>query len=138
MFVTPADFKNYWGLDLESELKEDGSELDSNRADSFLMRIEDRLLSWVDANTWRNRRWECISQNQKEHLQKAILLQAMYVFRNSDLSMDSGYDPQRGKIAEKKDLQMIEICDPAIDELKTCGLYNHVMSNHWRWPRVIG
>lgn len=138
MFVTPADFKNYYGLDLEAELKEDGAELDSNRAASFLMRVEDRLLSWIDANTWRNRRWECISPNQKEHLQKAIIIQAMYVFRNSDISLDSGYDPQRGKIIDKIDLQRIEICDAALDQLKTCGLYNHVMKNHYRWPRVVG
>lgn len=136
-FASPADFENYWGIDLEAELTAGESEVSSGRAARFLARVEDRLLSWVDANTWRNRRWEDVTEAQREALCKAVVIQAMYVFRNSDISMDSGYDPQRGIVAQKAELQGIAICDAAIDQLKRVGLYNHTMTNHYRWPRTI-
>lgn len=117
-------------------LRESGSELDSNKANMFLMRVEDRLLAWLDANTFRNFRWEDLSGQRKDALQKAILVQAMYVFRNSDISMDSGYDPQRGVIAQRKDLQLVEICDSAFDILKSAGLYSRVIKNRKRWVKV--
>lgn len=136
-FVTPSDFLVYTGINLEAELKDETSMVDSNKADRFLMRVEDRLLTWVDSNTWRRFRWEDLYGEQKEALQKAILLQALYVFRNSDISTDSGYDVQRGKIISKQDLKDIEICDASIDMLKSHGLYNHVMSNHRRYNRTF-
>lgn len=134
-FVSPADFKNYWGLDLDTELRDNGTELDSNKSDMFLMQVEDRLESWLDANTFRNYRWEEIYGDDKEAMQKAILVQAMYVFRNGNLSLDSGYDPQRGSVIAKKDLQSIEICDEAIDILKSAGLYSRTIINHRRYDR---
>lgn len=135
-FVSPADFKNYWGVDLSVELKEGGTELDSNVADMFLMRVEDRLLAWLDANTFRNYRWNEVSGEDREAMQKAILIQAMYIFRNGDISTDSGYDPQRGIVAQKKDLQLIEICDAAVDMLKSSGLYSRKMKNRRRYIRL--
>lgn len=134
-FVTPADFRNFAGIDLRAELPDQGAETDSNKADAFLLRVESRLLSWVDANTWRNVAWDRLGERQREHLQRAILTQALYVFRNGDLTTDSGYDPQRGPVATRQQLAEIEICAAAIDELKTAGLYNHVMDNRKRWPR---
>jgi len=136
LFVSPQDFNNYWGIDLNMALKETGSELDSNKADMFLMRVEDRLMAWLDANTFRTYRWQDIYGEDKEAMQKAILIQAMYIFRNSDLSTDSGYDPQRGVIIPKKDLQAIEICDAAIDVLKASGLYCRVIQNKRRYNRL--
>lgn len=135
-FVSVSDYKNYWGEDLESELNTPGSEVDSSEADRFLMRVEDRLLAWIDANTFRNFTWESLGGAQLESLQKAILIQARYIFRNSDLSTDSGYDPQRGIIIAKKDLQLIEICDAAVDMLKSSGLYCRAMKNRRRYPRL--
>lgn len=133
-FVTPDDFKNYWGIDLNATLKDNGTEVDSNKADAFLMRVEDRLESWIDANCFRTYRWEELRDNKKEAMQKAILIQAYYVFRNGDISTDSGYDPQRGPIIRKADLQSIEICDEAVDVLKAAGLYSRRVANRRRYP----
>lgn len=135
-FVSPSDFENYWGVDLDARLKDNGSENDSNKANLFLMRVEDRLLAWIDANTFRTYRWEEVGGKDRDALQKAILIQAMYVFRNGDISTDSGYDPQRGIVAAKKDLQLIEICDAAIDILKTSSLYSRKMKNRRRYIRL--
>ena len=144
-FVSSSDFLNYWGVNLNKELKGDSNQ--SNKADLFLRRIEDRLMVWVDANTFRNVGWDELKENYKfrtekekecaqirrEAWQKAILTQAMYVFRNSDISLDSGYDPEKGVIAQKNDLASIEICQAAIDFIKRAGLYNHVVSNRNRY-----
>lgn len=134
-FVTPSDFYNYWGIELNSMLNVNDNY--SNKANIFLMVIEDRIMNWIDANTFRNVRWEDLSPFQLEHLQLAILTQAMYVYRNSDISLDSGYDPEKGIIAQKDELSSLIICEAALDFLKTAGLYNHVIKNRRRRTRFL-
>ncbi|MBR3208856.1 MAG: hypothetical protein IKF82_01165 [Bacilli bacterium] len=144
-FVSADDFINYWGLNLSLRLKNDDNL--SNKTNIFLSQIEDRLMAWVDANTFRTIPWEYykdeyeykteeerkVAQVRKEAFKKAILNQAMYVYRNSNIGLDSGYDPEKGVIVQSQELQAIEICRPAIDYLKTAGLYNHVMRNTFRY-----
>ena len=135
-FVSPADFKNYCGIDLDASLRDEGNELDSNKANMFLLNVEDRLMTFIDKNTFRNYSWETLSDHQLEHMQKAVLIQAKYIYRNGDLTTDSGYDPLKGIVAPKTALQDIEICQAAIDELHMGALFNHVMMNRRRWPRI--
>jgi hypothetical protein len=97
--------------------------------------VENRLLTWIDANTFRVTKWEDLTPEQIEHLQIAILEQAMYVYRNSDLIQDSGYDPEKGKITDYNYIESIEICATAIREIKIAGLYNQVVSNRKRYLR---
>lgn len=132
-FVTPEDYRNYFGEDLNAILKLDGNL--SNGANLFLMRVEDRLLSWIDANTFRKYPWDRLSDYQKECLQIAILMQANYIIRNSELTYDSGYDPERGEIASIETISSIEINRGSIDKLKNCGLFNHKVDNIVRYTR---
>lgn len=134
-FVSPDDFYNYWGVDLNAELRDNDNV--SNKANIFLMVVEDRLMSWIDANTFRNVDWEELSGFQLEEFQKAILTQAMYMFRNSDISLDSGYDPEKGIVASKEDLDKILISQSAINFLKTAGLCNYTISNRRRRTRFL-
>jgi hypothetical protein len=134
-FVTPADFFNFWGVDLDSALVSNDNE--SNKANTFLLRVEDRMLTWIDDTTFRNVGWDELTDYQTEQLQKAILTQAMYVYRSSDISMDSGYDPDKGIIANRADLEKIEICSAALGYLKNAGLYNHVITNRHRYTRFV-
>ena len=134
-FVSSDDFRNYWGVDLNAELRDNDNV--SNKANIFLMIVEDRVMSWIDANTFRNVPWEKLSAFQLEEFQKAILTQAMYMFRNSDISLDSGYDPEKGIIASKEDLDKITISQSAINFLKTAGLCNYNISNRRRKTRFL-
>lgn len=138
-FVSTDDFLNYWGIDLKEKLNKGANY--SNFADMFLRRIEDRLMTWIDKNTFRIYAWDVykdenendIMAKQKDYWKKAILEQAMYVFKNSDIGQDSGYDPEKGIVAPQQDLQAIEICRPCINFLTEAGLYNHVMMNRPRY-----
>ena len=132
-FINPSDFYNYWGIDLNAALKSDNNV--SNKANTFLKIVEDRLMAWVDANTARNFKWDELWDYEwaLEHFQKALLEQAMYMYRNSDILMDSGYDPDSGIIAKREDLLKIAISESAINLLKVGGIFNQVMSNRKRY-----
>lgn len=130
-FVTKDDFFNYTNIDLDDALKiKDKS---SNLANLFLLRVEDRLMSYIDAETYRIFSWNTLNANQKENFQKAIIEQTEYILRNSDLFTDSGYDPEKGIIVEYSKLYEIMICKTAINYLKGAGLYNKVIVNRRRF-----
>ena len=135
MFVKPGDFFNYWGVDLSASLKTEDNI--SNKANIFLTRIERNLMSWIDANTFRNFSWSLLSEYQKENFQLAVLEQAMYVFRNGDISMDSGYDIESGQIISKDELNKIYICETAKNYLKMGGLFNTTIPNKYRYTKII-
>lgn len=147
-FITSSDFLTYWGINLNEKLK--GNANESNKADIFLKRVEDRMMAWIDANTYRTISWDELrddyvarSENeynllkkQRESWKKAILTQAMYIFRNGDIMTDSGYDPDKGIVAPISELHNIEICSAAIDYIKVAGLYNHVVTNKYRYTTL--
>ena len=130
-FVTKDDFFNYTTIDLDDALNV--KDKSSNLANLFLMRTEDRLINFIDAETYRIFSWDSLNARQKENLQKAIIEQAEYILRNSDLFTDSGYDPEKGIITDSSKLYEISICKTAINYLKNAGLYNKVIINRRRF-----
>ena len=131
-FITVDDFKNYWGIDLRSVLRSDNNE--SNQAERFLARVEDRLMNWIDNHTFRRIKYEDLKFRpyQYENWQKAILTQAMYMYKNGDLGMDSGYDAEKGVVAARSDLVELEVCQATIDYLSNAGLFNLNVKNRAR------
>ena len=71
-----------------------------------------------------------------QNLQYAILNQAMYVYRNGDISLDSGYDPDKGIVAPREKLAALEITPAAINYLKVSGLLNKTIKNRRRFTRM--
>lgn len=130
-FVQPSDYLNYTGRDLNAELHANANE--SNKADLFLMQIEDFMLARIDKTSFRLYRWDKLSPYQLECLQKAIIIEAQYIIRNSNLFTDSGYDPEKGEIISAAKLQDIAICGASLDQLSNCGLYNHNIRNRKRF-----
>lgn len=130
-FVTVDDYKNYWGEDLRAILG--GGDVNiSNQAEIFLARVEDRLMNWIDNNTFRRTKYENLRGEQLENFKKAILTQAKYIFRNGDLGIDSGYDAEKGKIVSRADLVELEVCQAAINYLSNAGLFNLKLKNRVR------
>ena len=122
-YITPDDFKTYFGIDLDLELKSSANPSDT--AEAFLKRIEIRLAAFLDAEFYRNidREYPTFNDYQKEHYSLALLEQAIYVFRNSDISVDSGYDMDKGEIASNRTIDKKTIAPNARRELTNCGLW---------------
>lgn len=135
-YVSVDDFKNYWGKDLRNLLRSDDNE--SIQAEHFLGMCEDMLMAWIDKNTFRRLRYEDLRGKQLESWKKAIVIHAMYVFKQGIIGMDSGYDAEKGFIAEPYQLDQIVVCQASIDQLSNAGLFNLVMKNRPRvcrnWP----
>lgn len=128
-YITLEDFKVYHGVDLEIRLNKDDNP--SNSALAFLKRIENRMEAYLNANFYRiiEREYPEFSDYQKEHYKLALLEQAMYVFINGDISVDSGYDQEYGIKATKNQLHDIIIGENARQELMLCGLWCRKVKN---------
>jgi hypothetical protein len=121
-YITPDEFKEYFGIDL-AILKDDTNP--SNKQVAFLKRIEDRMEALIDSECFRNvnREYPHFSQYQKLHYKRALLEQAIYVFRNGELSTDSGIDPEKGVIIPIETIQKAALAPNAKRELQLCGLW---------------
>lgn len=131
-YITPDEFRDYFGIDLMLELPDDTNP--SNKAMAFLKRIEDRVETIIDTECFRqvNREYPNFSDYQKMHYKRALLEQAMYVFHNSDISVDSGYDPEHGVVADRETIQNLSLAPNAKRELQLCGLWcKKIRINDW-------
>lgn len=134
-FVKRSDFENYTGenlnrlLDIESE--------QDNVSNRFLLRIEDTLLARIDEMSFRTQDWNDLTPFQRESLQKAIIEQANYILRNSDLFTDSGYDLEKGEIISPEKLSKLEICRISKTYLRNCGLLNQTIKNRHRYNKFF-
>ena len=138
-YITPDDFKEYFGIDL-AVLKDDTNP--SNKQVAFLKRIEDRMEAMIDAECFRQvgREYPHFSNYQKEHYKRALLEQAIYVFKNGDISVDSGIDPEKGVIIDAEMIKRASLAPNAKRELQLCGLWSKKIrmsdwagSGLWSW-----
>jgi len=111
------------------------------KAQAFMFRIETRMESYINSNFNRNITLEYpqFTDYQKLHYKLALIEQAVYIFRNSELSVDSGYDPEKGEIMNKDRLNKLSISENAKEHLITCGIWNRnlnyrgLVGNVWWW-----
>ena len=134
-FVRPSDYENYTGNNLNRLLNIDSAS--ENIANKFLLRVEDTLLARIDEISYRVQHWEDLTGFQKENLQKAIIEQASYIIRNSDIFTDSGYDLEKGQIIDNSKLYELEICRISKTYLRNCGLLNQTIQNRRRFNRFF-
>lgn len=133
-YITPEDFLAYTGINLIEELKDDDNP--SNKANAFLFRVENRLESYISAYLYKdmNKEFFNFSDFQKEHYKYAIIEQALYVLKNGDISVDSGYDFESNKVVIKKaELEQRIIGINAKNELMRIGIWNRNIRNVGRW-----
>lgn len=134
-FVTVDDFFSFTGKHLEHLISSDDNE--SNQADLFLMKVEDHLLNWIDRNTYRRIKYNCLIGEQKDSFKKAILSQALYTYKNGSiaLGLESGYDQEKGIIVDYDKLSQLEVCQAAINYLGNAGLMNLSIKNKPRYMK---
>lgn len=119
-WITPDDFKALYGIDLDLRLK--GYDNVSRKADIFLSKVEMDCEAYLQGNYYRKINFEKMTPFQKRNFKLGLLSQAYYVFRNGDLSSDSGYDPEKGIIAPRGKIEDITISSTALNYFKICNL----------------
>lgn len=131
-YINADDFKQFFGIDLEAELKTNDNP--SDEVDSFLNRIEVRMSTFIDCQFYRNvdKEYPTLTDYQKQHYKYALLEQAYYVLTQGDLSVDSGYDVQEGEKASRTHLNNIKFSSNAIEHLILCGFWNRKIRNRFR------
>lgn len=136
-YITPDDFKTYFGIDLDLELKASGNPSDT--ANAFLKRIEDRLATFLDAEFYRrvDEEYPHFNDYQKEHYSRALLEQAIYVFKNGDISVDSFLDYEQGEKASNDTIIKKIIAPNCKQELLLCGLWTRKIQGS-RWKNIWG
>lgn len=134
-FVKKSDFDNYTGENLNRLLDIDSNS--DNVSNRFLLRIEDTLLARIDEMSFRTQDWNDLTPFQRESLQKAIIEQANYILRNSDLFTDSGYDLEKGEVISPEKLSKLEICRISKTYLRNCGLLNQTIKNRYRYNKFF-
>lgn len=135
-YITSDDYFRYFGENLQKFFDEN-SDNPSDAVNSFLIRIENRMETFLNAKCFKNigSIYCHFSDFQKEHYKRALLEQAYYVIHNGDLSVDSGYDPTKGEIASVNDISSRTISQNAINELKVCGLWTRkITGQSWLYP----
>jgi len=138
-YITLDEFKEYTGIDLQIQMKSDDNP--SNTAYAFLTRIENRMHTFISSNFCRNidEEYPQFTDYQKQHYKYALIEQALYVFQNGDISVDSGYDTEKGIVTGKHDLKELVIAPNTVDELRLCGLWNRNLRSSryagWWWLR---
>ena len=121
-WITPYEFKEATGIDLNLRLK--GMDNPSRKADIFIAQCEDDVEAYLQANFFRSINFEKMTDFQKENFRKGMIQQILYVYKNGDIANDSGYDPDRGIIARRGNLEALAISPKAIRYFKICGLWN--------------
>ena len=131
-YINKDDFKNVFGIDLELELKSSGNPGDTPEA--FIFRLEKRLATFLDAKFYRNidKEYPQFSDYQKENYSLALLEQGLYILRNGDISVDSGYSYDAGEISSTSLIEEKSIAPNCKQHLLVCGLWcSHIKGRRY-------
>lgn len=131
-YITPDDFKLYFGIDLEEEYKDEANP--SNSANAFIMRVEDKIDAILNGSFNRNvdSEYPHFSDYQKVRYQKALLEQAYYDYKNGDIARDSGYDLEKGEVASHGTIRSKTLAVLTIENLEACGLWcSKIKQSRW-------
>lgn len=136
-YITVDEFKEYFGIDLDASLND--TDNPSNKSVAFLKRVEDSMEVFLNAHFFKKITdlWPWWSDEQKYWYKMALLEQAYYIFKNGDITRDSGYDPERGIVASKHALTEISIAPNTKNYLRMTGLWSaHIGSGGFFIPWV--
>lgn len=131
-YPTPDEFKAWCGIDL-ANMRDNANP--SDEAQAFLARIEGWLSTLIDVECFRKVDFEypTFTDYQKFHYKMAVMEQALYVFRNGDLSTDSGIDPDKGVVIPQDKLKGAVLAPNAKRELQVCGIWTKkIRFSDWR------
>ena len=118
-YINKDDFKNVFNINLDEEIQ------NGDTPEAFIFRLENRLATFLDAHFYRNieKEYPEFSEYQKFHYSMALLEQGMYILRNGDISVDSGYSYDSGEISSTYLIEEKSIAPNCKQHLLVCGLW---------------
>lgn len=131
-YVTPDDFKNFYGQDLRNMLRSDDNE--SSQAERFIDLVTSHLKSWIDSHSFRKISYDNLSDYRLGQWQRAILAQVYYTYKEGAkaLGLASGVDDEKGVVIPLEIIEQCAICEAAMNYLLNSGLFSLTMKNRPR------
>ena len=128
-YITLDDLTDYAGPEIRDSL---GSQ---EQAEAWLSRLEVRMEAFLEARLHQSihKRWPVFSDNQKLHYKLALLEQAIYLWRNGDISTDAGYDVGKGETADITTIRERKIADNAKEHLILAGVWSYKVHREGLW-----
>lgn len=120
--ITNDEFKIYSGKDLTLYLTD--SDNPSNEVKAFLYRKQLNIDTFIEAQMFKQLRYENMSDYQKQHYKVAVMEQIIYELRNGEISTDSGYDNEVGALSNIDYLTYITISSETKRHLQVAGLWS--------------
>lgn len=120
--ITNDEFKIYSGKDLTLYLTD--SDNPSNEVKAFLYRKQLNIDTFIEAQMFKQLRYENMSDYQKQHYKVAVMEQIIYELRNGEISTDSGYDNEVGALSNIDYLTYITISPETKRHLQVAGLWS--------------
>ena len=107
-FLTGEEFFELTGIKLENELQST-SDNPSAVVLNMLKRVERIVDNYISSDFYNNvaYRFQNFTNEQKEWYKLAIAEQALYMLKNGDLSLDSGYSKDKGSVATRNEINNI-------------------------------
>lgn len=135
VYVTPDDFKNFYGKDLRNMIRSDDNE--SNEAERFIALVTSHLKAWIDSHSFRKISYDNLNPYRLGQWQRAILSQVYYTYKEGAkaLGLASGIDDERGVIIPFEVIDQCEVCQAAMNYLLNSGLFSLTMKNRPRFLR---
>ncbi len=118
--ITQEEFLKFSGINLASELL--SLDDDSNKAGRTIKLWTNRVYDAMRASTRSIPKDEQLSDFQIESIKDAICEYGMYYLKNGDLYRQSGFDEDKGKLADATDIERIRFPAICVDYLRRAGL----------------
>jgi hypothetical protein len=128
-YVTKDDFRNFTGIDLDLELRDKDDT--SNKSNIFISQIENWCETYIQYHSAQKIEYTSLTTEQQEHFKRGILYQMEYVIRNSDISTDSGYNPESGPVTDINYLERIALSNNAKMEFHMAGVWTRKMKSRY-------
>jgi hypothetical protein len=130
-YVTADDYFKFFGVELSYELQDNDNV--GEKVNAFIFRIETIVESFIQAELFKDFKFDEMTDFQQTHFKLGILEQINYVIRNSDVSGDSGYDPQQGMVANRDYLKGITISPNSIRHFMIAGIWSRKLKHGFGW-----
>lgn len=138
--ITSDDFRKYSGISLEIEIPD--LDDNSNKITRTISLWTNRVYNVMRASSRRVPKDEELSEFQKESIKNAICEYGMYYLRNGDLYRQSGFDEDKGKLADINDIERVHFPIICSEMLRRAGLikraigitavYNQDLDSYYR------